>query len=315
MGTCSTGLSRWYLFALGIDTKDRVRAASGSVKVPWFSPLDLSLPYWVDYREPLQRLSQTVVPGGHLPGPDQLQQLLPGETANRQGRPIRFRPSAAIPGVGYEEHIFQTGEVSTREDSWHDLFNALVWSRWPRLKAAMNAAHSQEFQRHHSQRGPMRDALTLFDECGVVVVSSDAAVLDALSSRDWNQVFRQLANRWQNEIRIFVCGHALLEKFLQPYKAVTAHAVLLQLDSAWCRLPREQLLKELDTRLAQELLASRLLLSPPTLSPLPLMGIPGWWRAGPQDENFYADLQVFRPPASSLQPAPVHHFRDYRANP
>jgi hypothetical protein len=80
-------------------------------------------------------------------------------------------------------------------------------------------------------------------------------------------------------------------------------------------LPREQLLKELDTRLAQELLASRLLLSPPTLSPLPLMGIPGWWRAGPQDENFYADLQVFRPPASSLQPAPVHHFRDYRANP
>ena len=31
------------------------------------------------------------------------------------------------------------------------------------------------------------------------------------------------------------------------------------------------------------------------LSPLPLMGVPGWWGGG-QDEAFYADKDVFRPP-------------------
>ena len=33
------------------------------------------------------------------------------------------------------------------------------------------------------------------------------------------------------------------------------------------------------------------------LSPLPLMGVPGWWGGG-QDEAFYADKDVFRPPRS-----------------
>jgi len=42
------------------------------------------------------------------------------------------------------------------------------------------------------------------------------------------------------------------------------------------------------------------------LSPLPLMGIPGWWAGGPQDQSFYDDQSVFRPAASHHVIAPIH---------
>jgi len=48
-----------------------------------------------------------------------------------------------------------------------------------------------------------------------------------------------------------------------------------------------------------------LLNSPADLSPLPLMGIPGWWPRAEQNEAFYSDRQVFRPPAEGISAAPV----------
>ena len=39
--------------------------------------------------------------------------------------------------------------------------------------------------------------------------------------------------------------------------------------------------------------------APADLAPLPLMGIPGWWTSGDQDDRFYADRAVFRPPRGS----------------
>ena len=98
-------------------------------------------------------------------------------------------------------------------------------------------------------------------------------------------------------IKVFVVGHALLEKFPQPYKSVTAHALLLRLDDLLIEKPRESLLKMLDEMLAENVLADSILDSPANLSPLPLMGIPGWWIAHEQNDDFYADQQVFRSPS------------------
>ena len=95
-------------------------------------------------------------------------------------------------------------------------------------------------------------------------------------------------NAWRKELNVLVCGHAILEKFLQPYKSMTAHALYLGVD----HLPQA---KELDIQLASALLEGDMLRSPSSLSPLPLMGIPGWWPEGPQDADFYADRDVFRP--------------------
>lgn len=268
---------------------------------------DLALPWWSGYREALRQLSQAAFAGKQLPGPGQLQILLPAGTVNASGMPIRFRPGSSIPGVPYEEHIYQTGEVSTREDNWHDLFNALVWSAFPRLKAAMNAAHHRAARSHTGPgRGPVRDALTLLDECGVILASTDRSLLEALSRRDWQRAFVERRSAWQEQTRVLVCGHALLEKCLRPYKAMTAHAVLVAVTPDRWEAPGGQWQATVDSWLAAALSQGRILRSPADLSPLPVMGIPGWWREAQQDEAFYNDSGVFRAVSSSARPgAPV----------
>lgn len=250
----------------------------------WKAHLDLEHPCWTGYRVAVGRLGD-----GPFPAAEDLDGLLLPGQANAAGRRLKFRPAAELPGVDYEKHIYETGEISTRRDSWHDLFNALAWSRFPRLKAAMNEQHYGHLdEARDGRRGAQRDALTLFDESGVIVTSPDRALLDALRAHDWQAAFVACRERWAVS-GVMVCGHAILEKFLAPYKALTAHALLLPLDGAAC-------VADLDADLAERLRAGELLRAPGDLSPLPLMGIPGWWPEGPQDAAFYADRAVFRPP-------------------
>jgi hypothetical protein len=170
----------------------------------------------------------------------------------------------------------------------------------------MNAVHFRELgSGREGRRGKQRDALTLFDESGVIVVSSVEENLDALAGRDWNFVFQKNASAWSDEIKVFVPGHALLEKFPRPYKSLTAHALLMRLDDSLLEQSRATLLRMLDEMLAERLLAGSILDSPASLSPLPLMGIPGWWPPQEQNDDFYADRQVFRPPQGNSRKAPV----------
>jgi hypothetical protein len=268
----------------------------------WLSRIEFSRPFWEDYRDGLLGLD-----GESFPDARKLNKLLPAGLSSGGKRPIRFVPANQLPGVEYEKHIFRTGEVSTRERSWHDLFNALVWSRFPSLKVAMNAVHYRELDSgREGRRGKQRDALTLFDESGVIVVSSTMEYLDALVGRDWMSVFCENASAWRDEIKVFVPGHALLEKFPQPYKSLTAHALLMRLDDSFLEKPRVTLLQMLDEMLAERLLAGSILDSPASLSPLPLMGIPGWWPPHQQNDDFYEDRQVFRLPHEKSRKAPVY---------
>jgi hypothetical protein len=268
----------------------------------WRSSIELSRPFWEDYRDGLLGLD-----GESFPDARKLNTLLPAGLSSGGERPIRFVPAHQLPGVKYEEHIFHTGEVSTRERNWHDLFNALVWSRYPKLKVAMNAVHFRELgSGREGHRGKQRDALTLLDESGVIVVSSTMEYLDALAGRDWMSVFRDNASAWHDGIKVFVLGHALLEKFPQPYRSLTAHALLMQLNSSFLEKPRITLMQMLDKMLAERLLAGSILDSPASLSPLPLMGIPGWWPPHEQNADFYEDQQVFRPLHENSRKAPVY---------
>jgi len=258
-------------------------------------------PFWDDYRPFLRRLH-----GRDQPKPMELSSWLPPNVRSGGGRPLRFVPSAEIPGVAYERHIFETGEVSTREDNWHDLFNALVWCRLPRLKAAMNAVHHAHLnEQQDGRRGPRRDALTLLDESGVIIASRDKSLLQALACRDWMRSFVELSDSWRQDTRAIICGHALLEKFLAPYKSITAHSLLLQVVSPGRSLSSETTLGWLDRNLGERL-ALDLCKSPGDMSPIPLTGIPGWWADGPQDRQFYDDPTVFRSAPDDFQPAPIH---------
>lgn len=257
-------------------------------------------PWLAGYREFLRSLGAEPFPPIR-----RLNEILPEAVVSGGGIPIRFRAAVELPGIEYERHIFETGEVSTRENDWHDLFNALAWCRWRRLKSAMNALHCRAGDKHQDgRRGARRDALTLLDESGALVVSAERELLQALAGHDWRRAFVGLRSAWEASACL-VCGHALLDKLRSPYKAVTAHVLLLHGATADAPFAGEDFQQALDARLGDALLAGSVLETPADLSPLPLAGIPGWWRQHPQDEAFYADRAVFRASSGRRGLAPI----------
>lgn len=198
--------------------------------------------------------------------------------------PVRFVPQTALPdGEAYERFISETGQVPTR-DNLHDLFNGLVWQTFPQSKAVLNRLHGAEISAHGvgSVRGPVRDAATLFDENGAVLLAPEA-LWDALLARDWMRLFVTLRPLWA-QTRLVLFGHALMEQLVYPRKNITAHVLVekFAINSG----------VYLDLALTGCLTAERLRQKP--FTPLPVLGVPGWWPAN-QDPGFYADTQVFRP--------------------
>jgi hypothetical protein len=267
------------------------------------TPIDPSLPYWHDYLPLLRHLADQ-----EFPNCNQLNSLLAEGLSSEDGHKICFVPSHLLDDEPYERRIYNSGRVSTRPGNWHDLFNAMVWMRFPAIKTAMNACHLHAWSEGtEGNRGQLRDALTLFDECGVIVFSSNMEILQVLAERCWNDAF--LHDDFHAEAGLAICGHAMLEKYLSPYKSMTAKALLIHVDSDFLALPRPEILKHLDDEIARRLLAGEILTKPACLAPLPLAGVPGWWPCAEQsDTEFYADLQVFRRPPVNLLPAPVASF-------
>lgn len=200
----------------------------------------------------------------------------------------RFVPQADLPdGLPYERFIFEAGAVPTRE-GLHDLFNGLVWARFPATKRLLNRLQAAEIAQAGvgQVRGPVRDAITLFDE-NAVLLQAPEALWQALLGRDWTRLFVELRPLWV-QARLVLFGHALLEKLVTPYKSITGHVY---------REPVPQALGE-DLAAWDSWLASRLgadELSRKPFTPLPVLGVPGWWPAN-DSASFYADPQVFRPP-------------------
>lgn len=194
--------------------------------------------------------------------------------------PLRFVPQADLPdSEAYEAFIARTARVPTR-DNLHDLFNGLVWLKFPQLKRRLNELQAQQLERDGviATRGPVRDALTLFDE-NAAVLQAPAALVDALRARDWQALFVTRRAAWA-DAALTLFGHALMEKLTRPRKAITAHV--------WV-VPQNV---DLQTHLT-DLLTPQLLATKPHL-PLPVLGVPGWWAAN-EAAGYYADIQVFRP--------------------
>lgn len=214
------------------------------------------------------------------------------KVSTQSGQRVSFVPPQDD-GLGYEARIWVRGEVETRPDNWHDFFNALVWLTFPQAKAALNARHARGMAAPAGARGRERDAMTHFDECGVVVVSSDAPLLDLIRNFRWQTLFVEHRAELHGKLRCFVFGHASYEQLLAPFRGLTAKAVLYEVNEDWLRLPLSSQLQDLDRRLAAELAAGHHA-DPRALHPLPLMGLPG---VTPDNENadYYDDTWQFRP--------------------
>ncbi len=234
------------------------------------------------------------LPRDRLPRHDELNALGTPSVVSGGGAPIRFVPPAA--SAQYEVRIFETGEVQTRPDSWHDLFNALVWLAFPRTKAVLNRHHYEQIKSRVGERlrGTVRDVLTLFDEGGIVVAAADAELSCLLREFRWKELFWKRRTEVRRSMRFYVFGHAIYEKALEPYKGVTAKALILDAAPGLLDAPIERQLAELDARAAEYFSGTRALASTRNLSPLPILGIPGWEPANASEE-YYDDPSQFRP--------------------
>ena len=243
------------------------------------------------------------LPADRFPRPEELSALATSSVVSGGGAPIRF-VSPDVPSrefsAQYEVRIFETGEVQTRPNSWHDLFNALVWLAFPKTKAVLNHHHYEESRARRGERlrGTARDVLTLFDEGGIVVASADAELSALLLEFQWKELFwRRRADALQS-MRFYVFGHAIYEKALEPYKGVTAKALIVDAAPGLLETPLARQLPELDARAADYFAGPQALASTRNLSPLPILGIPGWEPANAREE-YYDDRAQFRPGRSN----------------
>ena len=198
--------------------------------------------------------------------------------------PVSFVPQSDLPaGEPYERHIHQTGTVPTR-DNLHDFFNGLVWLHFPQTKTRLNQlqAAASAAQGIQPVRGPLRDALTVFDENAAFLVAPPP-LWDALEARDWWRLFVELRPLWA-DAQLVLFGHALLEKLVYARKPVVAHIYRAQVAI--------NSVVNVDATIATDLCANRLAAKP--FIPMPVLGVPGWW-APNTDFSFYDDPSVFRP--------------------
>ena len=200
---------------------------------------------------------------------------------------LRFVPQSALPaGQAYEHFIFNSKQCPVRE-GLHDFFNGLCWLQFPLTKARLNAMQAEHIAQHgvQAQRGPLRDALTLFDENAAVLIADPATAAQlwpALLAKDWQRLLVDLRPLWQ-QAQLLLFGHALLEKLVNPRKALTTHVFIT--NAAITSIANA------DACIAARLYAGELARKP--FAPLPVLGVPGWCSAN-AEPGFYNDPKVFR---------------------
>lgn len=204
--------------------------------------------------------------------------------------PVRFVPQSELPASEpYERYIFKSKRCPTR-DGLHDFFNGLCWIQFPQTKTRLNQLQATQIEQLGSvtTRGPVRDALTIFDENAAFLIAPPE-LWQALLAKDWGRLFVTLRPLWQ-EAQLILFGHALLEKLVTPRKPITAHVYIAE-HATVKTSPKS--LAELDALMASDLSADTLATKP--FAPLPVLGVPGWW-ADNEDPRFYDDDKVFRHP-------------------
>ena len=253
--------------------------------------------------DPLRQHAAAVL-GSGWPTLDDLQRMLalrePRPTS-RRGSPLAFVAQGRKAGTWeekYEARLYLKGEIQIRAENWHDLLNALVWLTFPQAKAALNARHYramlEQRQVGAKNRGPVQDALTLFDEGGVIVTASDRGLLRMLEEFAWKDLFWRSRMRVMAGMRFHLFGHALYEKALHPFAGITGRGILFEVDAAFFDDPLAVQIARLDARVAERLLDPARLRAPPDLPPVPILGVPGWCAANAR-ESYYDDIDHFRP--------------------
>jgi hypothetical protein len=207
--------------------------------------------------------------------------------------PISLVPQGGKPGCleeKYESRIYLQRELQTRSENWHDFFNAMIWLLFPKTKSALNALHYHaSLQRPpKTNRGPLENAITCFDESGAVIISRREDLLQIIRDHAWQQLFVENRSAFGRDIHCLIFGHALYEKALQPYVGMTAQSMLI-----YSSEPLHNDLSKLDAQMAMQWRSS-VITSPRDLTSFPILGVPGW-HAKNEYPDFYQNKHYFRP--------------------
>lgn len=230
-------------------------------------------------------------------------------TQNDQAHALIFVSQDALPeDEGYEHFIATTGNIPTRENL-HDLFNGSIWLTFPKTKALLNYYHMCEIAERIDKegigesRGRIRDTITVFDENGAILVTSEPTIGNALIDFDWQASLVTTRNSWDHPCKprddaqaaVYIFGHALLEQLIQPRKPLCAHSVVINVMPEFFTLSLPERMAYIDGKLAEYMdqLLSQAEVTPRKLSPLPILGVPYFWPEN-ADPEFYNDSRVFR---------------------
>jgi hypothetical protein len=159
----------------------------------------------------------------------------------------------------YDGRIALAANVPTRDCDWHDFFNALCFTTFPRAKRAL---HRRQYdiararlpagaERLPGARTPEQDALTLFDEGGAVL----AAALDAsqkLRAADEAALPGLVAQQVANGVaRVVPFGHALFEHLVEGLRCPGGSTHIVTVGAVGA--PDDALLDQVDVELARML--------------------------------------------------------------
>jgi len=190
----------------------------------------------------------------------------------------------------YESRIHLKGELQTRTENWHDFFNAMAWLSFRHTKHVLNDLHYQTSHTRETgtNRSPVENAITLFDECGLIIISDKPDLLDLIRNHQWNSLFIDHKDDFNKHIKCVTFGHAMYEKALMPYIGMTAHAILINSNEL---LNTD--LTHIDQTVA-DMWKNHQITTPHDLQPVPLLGVPGWY-GNEQNDDFYSNTAYFRP--------------------
>lgn len=110
---------------------------------------------------PIREVAARFAEDTAFPSPERIDEVL------RDRVPIRFVRASQHDKRLYDARIVNDGEVPTRDGSWHDLLNALVWAAFPLAKSALHHRQHALVVPGAPNRSPEGDAVAMIDEGGV----------------------------------------------------------------------------------------------------------------------------------------------------
>ena len=182
----------------------------------------------------------------------------------------------------YEGQVVEMHRVPTRENDWHDFFNAMAFTTFPRAKWALHQRQHGILRKRIGDGAPRlpgsrtreQDALSLFDEGGVVV---------ALTALDHARLAREAGDDVQGAVAallesrkaiVIPFGHALYEHLIAGLPCpLAAHHLMPVLPQPGGGPALPSFLETIDRLLAADLADTNLFRAPHTSRALSLTGL------------------------------------------